>query len=64
MTRDDHKHSQDWNLVEHHAMDRLHQVEKDQRRPYKKEAHPVHWQQIIMMGLLVVALITMLWTLF
>lgn len=61
MTKQKHEE----NLVEQHALDRLAKVEKEQRKAYKKEKHhSFAWQQWIMIGLLVIVLATMLYTIF
>lgn len=60
MTNKDQKR----NLVEQDAFDRIHEVEKEQRRPYKKEKAPFPWAQVIMLGLLIIVLGTMVFTLF
>lgn len=55
------KHEQ--NLVQEHAFARLAKVEKEQRRPYKKEKdHGGKGQQIIMVTVFCIILATMLYS--
>lgn len=54
----------DKTLVEEHALNRLHKVEKEQRKPYTKQPHHFSLQQFIMLIIFLVVLIIMLATLF
>lgn len=50
-------------FVERHARQRLHQVEKERRKPYTKkeeEPHRINWMQIIMQVLMVIVLASMI----
>lgn len=53
----------DQNLVQQHALDRLAKVEKEQRRPYKKDKNSSgKGQQIIMVSIFCIILATMLYS--
>lgn len=53
----------DQNLVQQHALARLEKVEKEQRRPYKKEKNSSgKGQQIIMVTVFCIILATMLYS--
>lgn len=53
----------DQNLVQEHAYARLAKVEKEQRRPYKKDKNPGgKGQQIIMVSIFCIILATMLYS--
>lgn len=54
---DDKKES---SLVEQHAMDRLHKVEKEKRRVYVKKPRRLRFQQVLMVVILFIVLITMI----
>lgn len=47
-------------LVEQHAMDRLHKVEKEKRRVYVKRPHHLRFRQVLMVIILLIVLATML----
>lgn len=52
----DHKKS----LVEQHAIDRLHKVEKEQRKAYVKPPSHFQWQNLVMVVILLIVLVTMI----
>lgn len=58
MTNNDDK--KESSLVEQHAMDRLHKVEKEKRRVYVKKPRRFRFQQVLMVVIMVIVLITMI----
>lgn len=57
-------HHDEQSFVERHARRRLHNVEKEKRKPYikkkKKEPHKIHWTQIILEVLMFIVLVSMI----
>lgn len=51
-------------LVEQHALNRLNEVEKEQRKEYDKRPSDFSWSKVIMVGILLIVLATMMMTLF
>ncbi|WP_251547615.1 hypothetical protein [Limosilactobacillus caecicola] len=47
-------------LVEQHAVDRLHKVEKEKRKPYVKQPKTFSFQRIFMIFIFLVVLLVML----
>lgn len=54
------KHS----LVEQHAMDRLDKVQEEREQAYKKRPHHFHFSRLIMVLVMLVVVITMVYSLF
>lgn len=54
-----HDEQKEPSLVEQHAMDRLHKVEKEKRRVYVKKPHPLRFRQILMVIILLIVLVKM-----
>lgn len=59
-----HDEEKESTLVEQHAMDRLHKVEKEKRRAYVKKPHQIRFRQIMMMIIMLIVLVTMLFSIF
>ncbi len=55
-----HDEQKEPSLVEQHAMDRLHKVEKEKRRVYVKKPHSLRFRQILMVIILLIVLATMM----
>lgn len=47
-------------LVERHAVDRLHKVEKEKRKPYAKQPKKFNFQRVFMILIFLIVLFVML----